>query len=356
MGAISNIRRKGVVPRTKTHHFPRKDSSLNTVYETKFTNKCSVELSGSRPTHIAIQIAALSRRWMNNIIKVLEKNGVHWPSIIYQDTDSYYLPTSTINILKRHGFLGNKLGQMKNDYGSDSRIVFGIFGARKVKMCVVLDKDGEVDLHHSWKGNMLEQTYYINKYKSNKILKDIKNHSGDMVRFALECTTDGERFRHLEKVLGTFKEFTDGEEVVCKQGVQFKRKLDGVEINDSSSKRFKMDFSEKHQPPQTYKSVENVCLPLRDVDVSDDDCDDCDSVVSDIDMSERMCDFGERCRKGFGHEEGVDEDVGHEEGVDEEIVFHEEGGSFMDGVGTLLERYQVDELNFNELSDFYSNL
>ena len=357
LGAISNIRRKGVVDRTKTHHFPRKNSSLNTVYETKFTNKCSVELSGSRPTHIAIQIAALSRRWMNNIIKVLEKNGVHWPSIIYQDTDSYYLPTSTINILKRHGFLGNKLGQMKNDYGSDSRIVFGIFGARKVKMCVVLDKDGEVDLHHSWKGNMLEQTYYINKYKSNKILKDIKNHSGDMVRFALECTTDGERFRHLEKVLGTFKEFTDGEEVVCKQGVQFKRKLDGIEINDSSSKRFKMDFSEKHQPPQTYKTVENVCLPLRDVDVSDDDdCDDCDSVVSDIDMSgdnsrKRMCDFeyddnGKRCRLNE-----VEEFVG-----EEEIEFHEEGGSFMDGVGAVLERYQVDELNFNELSDFYSNL
>ena len=79
-------------------------------------------------------------------------DGFKKPILYYTDTDSLYIASEYIDILKNAGLVGNQLGQGKNDYDNDGVIIYGLFLAPKVKYCITLDKNYMLAEHKTFKG------------------------------------------------------------------------------------------------------------------------------------------------------------------------------------------------------------
>ena len=86
---------------------------------------------------------------MNSFVECID--GFAKPKIYYGDTDSIYISKDNWEILNKNGFVGNNLGQGKNDYG-DGGIVFGLYLAPKVKYNIVLKEDLSLEEKITFKG------------------------------------------------------------------------------------------------------------------------------------------------------------------------------------------------------------
>ena len=74
------------------------------------------------PTNIAAEILSNSKVIMNRLIDCC--GGItDQPCGFYTDTDSLYVVSSKLPILERKGYLGQKLGQFKNDLGDKEFII-----------------------------------------------------------------------------------------------------------------------------------------------------------------------------------------------------------------------------------------
>ena len=101
------------------------------------------------PSHLGSFILSHSKRIMNNFIECID--GFKNPKIYYGNTDSVYILKEEWEILNKNGFIGNNLGQGKNDYG-DGGIVFGLYLAPKVKYNIVLTEDFMLQEKVTFKG------------------------------------------------------------------------------------------------------------------------------------------------------------------------------------------------------------
>ena len=71
------------------------------------------EFEKSMPSHSGIFVLSYSRRIMNKFILNIER--FYSNEVYYHDTDSLYIHMDHYEKLKEAGFVGNKLGQGKND-------------------------------------------------------------------------------------------------------------------------------------------------------------------------------------------------------------------------------------------------
>lgn len=95
------------------------------------------ELETSLPTHLSVFILAFSRRKMSKMLRFV--NGYYDKSntIMYTDTDSMVVTEQTFNLLKNGKFIGNKLGQLEDEFPNEL-IIAGRFLAPKVYVLMLL--------------------------------------------------------------------------------------------------------------------------------------------------------------------------------------------------------------------------
>jgi DNA polymerase type B, organellar and viral len=104
---------------------------------------------GLNPSHLGIFILSYSKRIMNRFIKVID--GFYNPVIYYTDTDSLYIHKNNWDKLDKAGLVGGKLGQGKNDYDTGG-IFYSLFLGSKIKYCLTIDADGNIEAHSTFKG------------------------------------------------------------------------------------------------------------------------------------------------------------------------------------------------------------
>lgn len=91
----------------------------------------------SLPTHLSVFILAHSRRKMSKMLRYT--GGYYDPTktLMYTDTDSMVVTESTFQLLKKGGFIGNKLGQLEDEFPREL-IVAGRFLAPKCYALAIL--------------------------------------------------------------------------------------------------------------------------------------------------------------------------------------------------------------------------
>ena len=104
----------------------------------------------SQPFQFGSLILSLSKRLMNDVILALD--GFKNNKIYYGDTDSVYIHKNDYNMLIEKELVGKDLFQLKNDYGENAGIVYGLFLAPKVKYCIVIDENGILSQKTTFKG------------------------------------------------------------------------------------------------------------------------------------------------------------------------------------------------------------
>lgn len=113
---------------------------------------------------------------MNRIIDMV--NGFWDPGRIkYGDTDSIYVTLEDYSLLKAYGFIGNGMGQCKNDNG-DSIIDLLINLGKKMKICVLDNGDIETTIkgYKGLKKISLSQKYMLlEKFLDQAINPDPNN-------------------------------------------------------------------------------------------------------------------------------------------------------------------------------------
>lgn len=107
------------------------------------------------PNHIGAAVLSYARHIMNLMM-------FNTPAIVqtYTDTDSDCVPEAVVDDLEKRGLINNSpdamLGTMKNDHdennGTKPRVVFSLFGAKKVKMHITLNAEGELRIFNTFKG------------------------------------------------------------------------------------------------------------------------------------------------------------------------------------------------------------
>jgi hypothetical protein len=109
----------------------------NDQYFVKHKNKCHHD--NSRPIYLGAFILSYSKVILNRYIDALD--GFHSNTILYCDTDSFYIPKTLFGRLKKAGLVGEQLGQCKNDYGNTVIEKFRTIG-KKSKICLL--NNGEI--------------------------------------------------------------------------------------------------------------------------------------------------------------------------------------------------------------------
>ena len=115
---------------------------------------------GYSPNHVGAAVLAWSRHAMNLVMFAIEGEDC-----FYTDTDSVCVPYP---IYQKMVLLGNdlidetgqKLGSYKNDHGdyfkdhkvTNPAVFFSAIGAKKVKMHIIFDREGEVQIANTYKG------------------------------------------------------------------------------------------------------------------------------------------------------------------------------------------------------------
>ena len=103
----------------------------NGKYFVKYKNNCHHD--NTKCVYLGAFILSYARRIMNQYIYAL--NGFFKHEIEYMDTDSMYIRVNKYGLLEEKGYIGDELGQCKNDYGEGVVIVkFRCIG-KKMKLC-----------------------------------------------------------------------------------------------------------------------------------------------------------------------------------------------------------------------------
>ena len=131
-------------------------------------------------SHFGSFILSHSKRLMNKVFH--EIDGFYSNNIYYGDTDSVYIHKKHWSILVEKRFVGNSLGQGKNDYGN-SGLFYAWFLAPKLKYCLVIDDFGVISAKKTFKG-------YSEEHKMMKLdeyisLSERKTVSG---KFSIDLT------------------------------------------------------------------------------------------------------------------------------------------------------------------------
>ena len=101
------------------------------------------------PLQLAVFILLNSKRIMNNFIHSID--GFYTNDVYYTDTDTLYIESKHWDKLNKAGLVGRILLQGKNDYG-DGGIFYGLFLTTKVKYCLTIKKNGNIDEKKCFKG------------------------------------------------------------------------------------------------------------------------------------------------------------------------------------------------------------
>ncbi len=88
-----------------------------------------------KPIHLAAFVLSYSKHNMNNIIRELGIENVY-----YSDTDSLYVDETTLTDEFRSKYMNSNLGNMKNDYGTNSFITNAIFLGQKRYLLNIIDE------------------------------------------------------------------------------------------------------------------------------------------------------------------------------------------------------------------------
>jgi hypothetical protein len=107
------------------------------------------------PNHIGAAVLSYARHIMNLIMFNYDAEDS-----LYTDTDSDDVCERVAEDLKRRGVINDSssapLGTLKNDHGegngTEPRVFLSLFGAKKVKMHVTLNEEGEVRVFNTFKG------------------------------------------------------------------------------------------------------------------------------------------------------------------------------------------------------------
>jgi len=102
------------------------------------------------PSQFGSYILAHSRRVMNDIVHAID--GFNTFKIWYTDTDSLYIDQISYLKLQELGYVGDALGQGKNDNKSGGVINYAIFAGPKMKYCEIVSPSGETEISVSFKG------------------------------------------------------------------------------------------------------------------------------------------------------------------------------------------------------------
>ena len=101
------------------------------------STKRDEDVEASLPTHLSVFILAHSRRKMSKMLRFVNGYFDKENTIMYTDTDSMVVKEHTFNLLKNGGFIGNKLGQLEDEF-PNSIIIAGRFLAPKVYTLMML--------------------------------------------------------------------------------------------------------------------------------------------------------------------------------------------------------------------------
>ena len=121
------------------------------------------------PSHLGVFGLSHLKRIMKKLVH--EINGFYPNKMCYQDTDSPHIHMDHYQRLKKAGFVGNILGQGKNDNGQGGAF-HGKFHAAKMKMSYTTDKYGVLDENKTFKGySDTERLLETIKISNRKLLK-----------------------------------------------------------------------------------------------------------------------------------------------------------------------------------------
>ena len=89
------------------------------------------------PLQPSVFVLSNSIRNTDNFIHAI--NGFYTNNVYYTDTDSLYIESKHWDKLDKDGLVGKNLLQGKNDY-KEGGIFYGLFLARKIKYCSIINK------------------------------------------------------------------------------------------------------------------------------------------------------------------------------------------------------------------------
>lgn len=101
------------------------------------STKKAEDVEANLPTHLSVFILAHSRRKMSKMLRFVNGYYDKENTIMYTDTDSMVVKEHTFNLLKNGGFIGNKLGQLEDEFPNET-IIAGRFLAPKVYTLMML--------------------------------------------------------------------------------------------------------------------------------------------------------------------------------------------------------------------------
>ena len=103
---------------------------------------------------------------MNNFIR--EINDFYSNSIYYTDTDSYYIEKKYWDVVDKAGLVGDDFCQVENEYKSRG-ILYSLFLAPKVNLCLNMDKFGIIQQHMTFKG-FNDSKWLLGRSQKSKML------------------------------------------------------------------------------------------------------------------------------------------------------------------------------------------
>ena len=101
------------------------------------------------PQQLCAFVVSISKQNMMNFIHAID--GFNTKDLYYEDTDSMYIENKHWDKLFKAGFSGENRLQAKNDQ-KDGGVLYGLFLARKIKLCLTINKLGFKEEHKTFKG------------------------------------------------------------------------------------------------------------------------------------------------------------------------------------------------------------
>lgn len=157
-----------------------KDGLLLPNGQTFFTKAKAVGIAEYFNALSPMQIGAAVLAWARHVVNLIIFHPVVTP-MKYTDTDSIEISLRSVKFLEQHcpGVIDHSktaaLGTLKNDHldscGPGARVIFGVFGTKKVKMYIVMTEDGKLHICTTFKGlnpRMIDDhgmRYHVDKYE-----------------------------------------------------------------------------------------------------------------------------------------------------------------------------------------------
>ena len=134
-----------------------------------------VKKLNTMPLHLGDFVLSNSKRIMNNFIHAIIP--FYTNDVYYTDTDSSYIENKDWDKLDKAGLVGKRLLQVKNEY-KDGGIFYGLFLAPKLKFCFIINKNGVVDEHKTFKGHTnvsdnSDRKEYFKMFNGDKLIAKV---------------------------------------------------------------------------------------------------------------------------------------------------------------------------------------